>query len=221
MYPRSYYTRHRRDSFYFFIDLGDYRRRNLSTRVYEDTIYRDEEPVDIFDDRDALSRAYAAFGEGKFYDSVVEFNQAIEDDPDNGILYLARAQAHIAIEDYRAAYDDIITGMEFVPEWAEVEFSIAELYGDPDWFRNHFDSLSNWVNKYPRDYKAHFVLGYIHYFQQDYEAAKSEFIYTLAWDEEHAPASQMMESILAIEAESEVLAAEKGEAESDLEDENL
>tara|TARA_B110000467_G_scaffold164557_1_gene194275 strand:- start:2130 stop:3587 length:1458 start_codon:yes stop_codon:yes gene_type:complete len=207
-YPRGYYTRHRHDSFYFFVDLGDFRRRNVSTHVYEESLDYGNEPVDIFNDEDALSRAYAAFNAGKFYESVIAFNQAIEEDPENGILYIARAQAQVAIRDYRSAYDDLIIGLEMVPEWSEVELNLAEIYGNPDWFQDHYDNLNKWVGEYPRDYKAHFVLGYFHYFRQDYEAAKSEFVYTLAWDEEHPQAKQMMESILVFEAETEVMAAE-------------
>lgn len=196
------------------MDLGDYRTRNLPTSVYTRTVYADDEPVDVFEADDPLSRAYAAFGEGRFYESVIAFNEAIELESENGILYLARAQSHIAIQDYRAAYEDLIEGMERIPEWTEVEFSIAELYGNPDWYQEHFESLNNWVADYPRDYKAHFVLGYIHYFQGDYAAAKSEFIYALAWDEEHEQANRLMSSILEYEAESEVLAAEKDTPDS-------
>lgn len=213
VYPRNYYTRNRKDCFYFFVDLGDFRRRNLPERVYEESIYIENEPIDVYSDSDSLSRAYAAFAKGDFYESVIAFNEAIDVDRENGILYLARAQAHTAIADYRAAYEDLIRGMELIPEWTEVEFSIAELYANPEWFEAHFDALTRWVGDYPRDYKAHFVLGYIHYFQQDYEAAKSEFIYTLAWDKAHEQAAMLMNSILAYEAESEVLAAEKEDME--------
>ena len=212
-YPRRYYTRNRHESFYFFVDLGDYRRRNVSTHVYEQSLDYGKEPVDIFNDEDALSRAYSAFNAGKFYESVIAFNQAIEEDPENGVLYIARAQAQVAIRDYRSAYDDLILGLEMVPEWTEVELNLAEIYGNPDWFQEHYDELSNWVGEYPRDYKAHFVLGYFHYFRQDYDAAKSEFVYTLAWDESHLQAKQLMESILVFEAETEVLAAENEDLE--------
>jgi len=220
-YPRRYYTRHRHSSFYFFVDLGDYRRRNVSQRVYDDYIDYDSQPTDIFGDEDPLSRAYAAFNAGKFYESVVAFNEAIEREPDNGVLYIARAQAFVAISDYRAAYDDLVHGLELTPEWTEIELNLAETYADPEWFEEHFDALSQWVSEYPRDYKAHFVLGYFHYFRQDYEAAKSEFVYTLAWDESHEQAKQLMDSILAIEAESEVMAAEKEDPEAASESEEL
>lgn len=204
LYPRRYYTRYRRNAFYFFIDLGDYHRRNVPTRVYDEYIYDEREPEDIYMDSDPVSQAYAAFARGRFYESVIAFNDAIEFEPENGILYFARAQAHVAIRDYRSAYDDMIRGMDLVPEWSEVDFSIAELYSDPQWFEEHFQALSQWVADYPRDYKAHFVLGYIHFFEKDYASAKSEFVYTLAWDEEHEQAKRMLDSVLGIEAEMEV-----------------
>jgi tetratricopeptide (TPR) repeat protein len=207
-YPRTYYTRHRSDSCYFFVDLGDYRRRNIPKHVYEESFDYGGDPTDIFDDRDALSRAYSAFNAGNFYESVIAFNQAINEDPENGIVYIARAQANVAIKDYRSAYEDLIRGMELVPEWSEVELDLAEIYGNPEWFQEHYDSLKRWVSEYPRDYKAHFVLGYFHYFRQDYEAAKSEFVYTLAWDDSHLQAKQLMESILVENGESETVSSE-------------
>lgn len=221
VYPRTYYTRGRRNNFYFFVNLGDFRRRNVPEYVYEESIYIEEDPVDVYEDSSPLSRAYAAFAKGSFYESVIAFNESIDADPENGVLYLARAQAHIAIADYRTAYEDLIRGMELVPEWTEVEFSVAELYANPDWFEEHYESLARWVSDYPRDYKAHFVLGYIHYFQQDYSAAKSEFIYTLAWDKDHPQAAMLMDSILAYEAEAEVRAVEKEDVEAFEEEQNL
>ncbi len=168
----------------------------------------DRDPIDVFEADDATSRAYAAFGEGRFYDSVIAFNQAIEEDPENGILYLARAQAHFAIQDFRAAYDDLIEGMGYVPEWLDVDMNIAELYGDPELFQKHYEALEKWVHDYPRDYKAHFVLGYIYYFQQDYKAAKNELVHTLAWEEDHKQAKELMDRIRKNEAEQEVTTAE-------------
>ena len=208
VYPRKYYTRYRRDSFYFFIDLGTCESRNLPYHVYEKHIYYDRDAVDVFEAEDATSRAYAAFAEGRFYGSVLAFNDAIEEDPENGILYLARAHANFAIKDYRAAYEDLIQGMHYVPEWVDVDMSIVELYGDPEIFMMHYEALEKWVIDYPRDYKAHFVLGYIHYFQQDYASAKDELVYTLAWEEDHKQANELMERILQNEAEQEVNTAE-------------
>ena len=69
--------------------------------------------------------------------------------------------------------------------------------------------------------RAFFVLGYIHYFQQDYTAAKSEFIYTLAWDKDHPQAVVLMDSILVLEAETEVCAVEKEEVEALEEEQKL
>ena len=111
--------------------------------------------------------------------------------------------------------------MELVPEWTEFEFSVAELYANPDWFEEHYESLARWVRDYPRDYKAHFVLGYIHYIQQDYTAAKSEFIYTFAWDKDHPQASMLMDWIQVFEEETEVRAVEKEEVEALEEEQKL
>ena len=64
----------------------------------------------------------------KFYESILHFNRAINRDPNNGVLYLARAQAHSAASDYRAAYDDIIDGMNLIPEWPDVDIYLSETF---------------------------------------------------------------------------------------------
>lgn len=206
-YPRSYYTMYQPNSFYFFIDLGDYRSRALPDYVYRERL-SGYGSSDVFDARDPLSKAYAAFGNGRYYDALINFNRSIKQDPENGLLYLARAQAQIAVKDYRLAYEDLTRGMELIPEWADVDFTLGEIYSNNNDLAAHTEALERWVERYPRDYKAHFVLGYFYYFHQDYVLAKDELVYTLSWNPEHEQANALMSRILEREAESEVLTRE-------------
>ena len=208
IYPRRSYIRNRMSNFYFFIDLGHYERRNVPHYVYDRQSRYEAEPVNIFEADDHLSKAYAAFENGRYYRALVEFNAAIDEAPEDGLLYLARGHVHIAVGDYRSAYDDLVHGMELIPDWGKVEFNMGEIYGDPDVFGEHFERLKKWVTEHPRDYQAHFVLGYVHYFLQEYETAKAELVYTLAWEPKHAQANRLMEDILEREAEQEVRGGE-------------
>lgn len=194
----------RPDSLFFFVDLGDYRNRNLPDWAY-DAFLGNAVPADIFRSNKTLAKAYAAFAMGKYYDSLVQFRLASRLEPDNALIYLARAQVHVAVKDYRSAYEDLVKGLEIMPEWADVRFNLTEIYSRTEDLYQHTEQLEQWVERYPRDFKAHFVLGYFYYFHQDYEAAKNELIYTLSWDENLPAAQLLMDKILEFEAESEVI----------------
>jgi len=209
LYPRDYYVMNRQDSLYFFVDLGHYKNRNFPDWAYERYLGKNQRAIDIFKSSKPLAKAYASFAKGRYYDSLANFKRAIYADPENGLTYLARAQAQIAIKDYRGAFHDISRGLELFPEWAGVRINLSEIYSSSEEDIRHFEQLEDWVERYPRDYKAHFVLGYFYYFHQDYEAAKNELLYALAWDENLKPAQLLMDHILEIEAESEILTLEQ------------
>ncbi len=213
-YPRNYYTMNRPDSLYFFVDLGDYRNRNIPEWAYEKFLERGS-PIDIFRSSNPLSKAYAAFAQGSYYDSLVQFKIASNLDRKNGLIYLASAQAQVAVKDYRSAFDDIVTGMELFPEWADAYVNLSEIYSRPEDLEQHTQQLEQWVERYPRDFKAHFVLGYFYYFHQDYDAAKNELLYALSWDDQLEPAHILMDHILEFEAESEVMTIDQDVAPTD------
>ncbi|MDQ8202484.1 hypothetical protein QEH54_05630 [Pelagicoccus sp. SDUM812003] len=207
-YPRSYYRIGQSDSLFFFIDLGDYRNRHFPDWAYDEFLAGGS-PVDIFYSKTPISQAYVSFAQNRYYDSIMHFKRAIIADPDNGLLYLARAQAYIAIGDYREAFDDLKKGMEIIPGWVDLRLSLSEIYSDSDSFARHANELEEWVERYPRDFKAHFVLGYVYFFNQNYEEAKNELLYALSWDDELEPAHAMMDNILRYEAEAEAYTYEE------------
>ncbi|EDY84495.1 tetratricopeptide repeat domain protein [Verrucomicrobiia bacterium DG1235] len=207
-YPREYYTMGRANSLFFFVDLGDYRNRNLPDWAYEEYL-ADYATADIFRSTTPLAKAYAAFAKSRYYDSLVQFRLASQIEPDNGLIYLARAQAQIAVKDYRAAFEDLKKGMTLLPEWADVRINLSEIYSDTIDLDTHISQLEAWVERYPRDYKAHFVLGYFYYFHQEYDAAKNELQYALSWNDQLEPALNLIDHILSFEAEQEVLTMEQ------------
>lgn len=209
-YPRHFYTRSRFDSFFFFVDLGSYESRNLPRRVYRETLVGDQ-PIDVFESSDPVSAAYAAFSDGNYYASLVEFNQAIGQDPENGILYLARAQARVAIGDYRLAYEDLIEGMRRIPEWADVAFNVSEIYSDPEDLGEHLAALEAWIERNPGDARGRFVLGYLYYFLQDYESAKGELVRVLSTNESHEQAKALLQRALQDEADQDAATREPAE----------
>jgi tetratricopeptide (TPR) repeat protein len=195
VYPRSYYNMCRAQDFYFFVDLGSYEDRDVPSYVTETQQRYESDPVDVFDAQDPLSLAYSAFARQKYYQSIVEFTQAIANSPDDGLIRLARAQAYIATADYHSAYDDICAGMRLIPDWPQVVFNMAELYGNPDAFAGQLKTLEQWVESHPKDAITHFVLGYVYYFLQDYDRAKAEFVNILSEEPDHPQATLLLKAI--------------------------
>ncbi len=205
IYPRSYYAICRPQSFFFFVNLGPYDYRGVPDYVYETQAKYEPEPMDIFEHRadHPAKSAYADFADKNYYRAITEFNEAIRSNKDDGLLLFARAQTYIAIGDFRAAYADIIDGMGLIPDWGRVKFNMTELYSDPDDFTNQLKALEQWVEDHPRDYQAHFVLGYVYYFIQEYDLAKEELVFTLAYSEDHPQAKRLIEDIYERQAEAE------------------
>jgi hypothetical protein len=209
-YSRRHYYRHAPRSFYFFVNLGDYETRNVpeSYVVYQASAYPEREEVYVFQDEDSASRAYAAFALKNYYRSIVDFSEAIRDRPDDGLIYFARAQSYFAIADYRSAYYDILAGMEMIPDWPSIRINLSEIYTDLDEFTGQLEALQSWAERHPKDYQAHFVLGYMYYFLQQYDLAKFELVYALAGSEGQPQAERLLQEIYEIEAAAAAAAAE-------------
>lgn len=196
-YPEYYYQYCPANSFYFFVDLGDYAYRNVPSDAAQTQMgyYPEQTPVDVFQSTDPLPEAYAAFAQGDYYRSVARFGDAIRLRSNDGLVYMARAQSYIAIGDYRNAYEDILDGMERVPDWPKVKLNLLEIYSEPLDFDNHLASLELWVKQHGEDYRAHFVLGYVYYFLQEYDLAKAELVQVVADQPSHETAKRFLDEI--------------------------
>lgn len=194
-YPRHYYWYRPRTSFFFFVDLGDYEYRHVPYEVVEVQKRYVVDRVEIFEDGDPLTRGYAAFANQDYYEAVAAFSDALYDNPNDGLIYFARAQAYVAIGDFRAAYEDILDGMELIPDWPKIKLNLIEIYSEPIDFDRHLAELESWVKAHPRDYRAHFVLGYVYYFLQEYDLAKSELVRVLGEKPGHPITERFMDEI--------------------------
>lgn len=200
-YPRHYYWYRPRHSFYWFVDLGDYVYREVPVYVVEHQKRYVVENVEVFESDDPLREAYAAFANQDYYHAVASFSDALYDYPDDGLIYFGRAQAYVAIRDYRAAYEDILDGMELIPDWPQIRLNITEIYSEPIDFDIHLAELEQWVRTNDHDYRAHFVLGYVYYFLQEYELAKAELVRVLRDKPGHPVAERFLDEIYQRELE--------------------
>lgn len=203
VYPPYYYSRCRSNSFFFFVDLGAYETRYIPTyvREYQVTYYNEAQPVDIYEASDSLSRAYAAFAREDYYSAITHFDRAVREHPKDGLLYFARAQAFFAVSDYRNAYEDILTGMDLIPDWPKINLNLTEVYSDPAAFDDQLDALSRRIQDRPDDYKAEFVLGYTYFFLQNYVRAREMFERVLDARPGHRAATDFLGRIDEIERE--------------------
>ena len=74
-------------------------------------------------------------------------------------------------------------------------------------------ALESWVAEHPQDFRAHFVLGYVYFFIQDYERSKYELVYTLANEPEHAQALRLLDEIYEREYEAALAEEQEGVAQ--------
>lgn len=202
-YPSSYYVRRPSESFYFFVDLGAYGDRRVPDYVSTYQRQYDRQRGDVFEGRDHAASAYAHFAEKRYFRAIVEFDAAIEQRRDDGLLYFARAQAFFAVGDYRSAYEDLIAGMQWIPDWLDTQLNLTELYGDPAEFTAQLQALQKWTREEPKDFRAHFLLAYVYYFLQEYDLARAEVVYTLAYAPDHAEARRLLDKIYERQAEQE------------------
>ena len=91
--------------------------------------------------------------------------------------------------------------MEIIPDWPAIRVHLAELYSDPEDFYRQQWALEQWVSRHPRDWRSHFLLGYVYYFTEEYDLARSELLYTLAYAEDHPQALALLDALYEREAE--------------------
>ena len=193
--PRSVYYRQPATSFYFFVDLGDYVQRGVPVYVRDQYVNARWTHADVFEATDWQGVAYARFAEGNYAASINAFTNALGLDRYNGPLYFGRAQAYFASGMVYEANADLMTGLRLVPDWPDVKMSLFELYDNPQDLDAQLSRLEGWVEANPGSPEGHFVLGYMYYFTQWYDAADDELRYALAIDPGNGPAERLLYAI--------------------------
>jgi hypothetical protein len=108
-----------------------------------------------------------AFRAGQYGVALFRFGQANAVDPNNARAFFLRAQAHLAIGQYKEALEAIENGLRLQPDWPAQNFRPrTELYRDnlEDWLAQR-DQLDDAISRKPQDATLLFLRGYLAWFE--------------------------------------------------------
>ena len=81
----------------------------------------------------------------------------------------------MAIVTVRGASSETVQGVSHSPELAKSEFHLQDVYGDLDDANQHRSRLDAFVSQNPENADALFLLGFVQYFSNQPEAARTTF----------------------------------------------
>lgn len=155
------------------------------------------EIVDAYDGaaHDHAARAYEKSRNGDPYGAIAAFSTAIANTPDNGPLFLAQGLTYMQVGDVRSAYSKITEGLRRTGDLETGHPDLRGLIPDPEVIRWHIDQLTWTIESNPGNYRALFVLGYVHFLRGEYEEAKAALQDVAALDSDNESARRLLEFI--------------------------
>src|SRR5205807_4851276 len=102
-----------------------------------------------------------AFSRGEYGRAAERFRHAADLAPAEAMPQFLLAQAHVALGNYRRAFDALRDGLALKPDWPAEPFRPAELYGDnlAD-YGAHLAALEDTLAAHPADALLLFLCGY-------------------------------------------------------------
>lgn len=169
----------------------------------EGEVYGDDEEdfsselVDAYDGdaRRHAERAYERSREGDSYGAIAAFSTAIAMASENGPLYLAQGLVYMQVGDLRSAYNKIEQGLSRMSDLSEGHPNLMALFADPNLVRWHISDLTALTEQYPNEYRAQFMLGYLHFLQGEYEKAKGPLQEAAARDSGNPQVRRLLDHI--------------------------
>ena len=167
-----------------FLDADDQSRPKLRANIIQD----DEAPepkrgTERGTNSQAVARAwkFIAFGDARFAnqeysDANQRYRAASRSAPQLAEAWFRQGFAMLAIGRYDLAVAAIRRGLKINPNWAKSDFSLKELYGPDDRFKNaHCNALAEAAEANPNDADLLFLLGVHLHFDGQADRAKKFF----------------------------------------------
>lgn len=123
----------------------------------------------------AIGRGDKAFEQGEYAQARDEYRQAIDVAGDAPGIRIAMGLSDFALGDFAGAAHAIRQGVAQSPELAVSDFRLQDVYGHPDDSNLHRHKLDEFVTQNPEDANALFLLGFVQYFSDQIEAARTTF----------------------------------------------
>lgn len=123
----------------------------------------------------SIGRGDKAFEQGEYDQAREEYRHAIEVAGDAPGIRIALGLSDYALGSFEAAAKSIRRGVSHSPELAKSDFRLQEVYGragDSDVHRRQLDAF---VTQNPENADTLFLLGFVQYFSDQREAARTTF----------------------------------------------
>ena len=120
-----------------------------------------------------VDRGDDAFVRGDFAAAVAAYRAAAGKRPDDPVAALALGHGLFAAGAYAEAAAELRRGIRLYPAMLRVRMNRRDFYGDPAVFDRQLAALERHVSASPGDRAARFVLGYNHFFTQQYGKARA------------------------------------------------
>lgn len=114
---------------------------------------------------DVIDRANRLFRSGDDIHATTAYESAASLQPSNPVVIFGYALALNAVERYRQAAAELRRALHLYPQWYENPPSIATYYEQREHFRNHVETLREFVERNPQHLDAKFLLAYLHWTQ--------------------------------------------------------
>ncbi|HEY1600172.1 MAG TPA: hypothetical protein VGG64_11245 [Pirellulales bacterium] len=113
---------------------------------------------------DFLQRAVAALREANYAQVLVELDPLLTETPDDGDVWLLRAQAMFGLADYGKAAESLHVALRVLPreEWGRPIVKRRDYFRSPEEYTARLRALESYVRLHPDVGAGHFLLGY-HY----------------------------------------------------------
>lgn len=123
----------------------------------------------------AIGRGDTAFEHGEYERARDEYTQAIAVVSDAPGIRIALGLSDYALGEFEAAAHAIRRGVAQSPDLASSDFDLLDVYGQPEDSNRHRRALDEFVTQNPEDADALFLLGFVQYFSDQREAARTTF----------------------------------------------
>ncbi|MCB9854023.1 MAG: hypothetical protein H6819_13055 [Phycisphaerales bacterium] len=123
----------------------------------------------------AIGRGDKAFEQGEYEQARDEYRHAIDVAGDAAGIRIALGLSDYALGSFDEAAHAIRRGVSRSPELAKSDFRLLDVYGRADDSNVHRHQLDEFVTNNPENADALFLLGFVQYFSDQREAARTTF----------------------------------------------
>lgn len=206
-YPvQEYYENHYENNYYY----PEYSSENTSNNVL-DSYYVERRPVEESESSEEIENLQnpipikdffyfmetgrSLFKRGQYEAATKEFSQAMVLDRYSYAASWGHGMSLFALGKYASASFSLRKGLENVVNPLAVHENLRRYYDDLSRFDEQLDHLDNYLQTYPFDMNAHFVLAFTQFYTQNYVGAQPILEYILKITPQDASSKKLLQAL--------------------------